>query len=128
MDPTTILIAQFVGPVILAVGIGVFFSRNYYVKIYRNLEQETLAVLMGGISILVAGIAMVMYHNKWDSFTSGLVSFIAWASIVKGIILISFPQMANKFGDMVADSRLFGFVSIFATACGAYLSYIAYLA
>lgn len=128
MDPVTIFIAKFAGPIILAVGVGVFFSRNYYVKVYRNLEQETLAVLMGGISILAGGIAIVLYHNKWDSLVAGIVSFIGWASIAKGIILISFPKTVDKFGDMVANSKLFPFVGTLATLCGAYLSYVAYLA
>jgi hypothetical protein len=42
----TIFLAQIWGPVILAVGIGVFTSRSYYLKVYRDLEKETLAVLL----------------------------------------------------------------------------------
>lgn len=128
MDPVTLFIAKFVGPVILAVGVGFFLSKKYYVKVYRNLEQQTLAVLMGGITILVGGIAMVMYHNRWDSFAAGVISFIGWASITKGILLISFPKLVNTFGDMVADSKLFPFIAAFATIGGGYISYIAYLA
>lgn len=128
MDPVTILIAKFVGPVILAVGVGIFFSKNYYTKVYRNLENETLAVLMGGISILVAGIAIVMYHNTWDSFVAGIISFIGWASIVKGLLLVIAPKTVDMFGDIVADSKFFPFMAAFATAVGAYISYVAYLA
>lgn len=128
MDPVTILIAKFVGPVILAVGVGIFFSKNYYTKVYRNLESETLAVLMGGISILIAGIAIVLNHNRWDSFIAGVITFIGWASILKGLLLISAPKTVDMFGDMVADSKLFPFMATFATVVGAYVSYIAYLA
>lgn len=128
MDPVTILIAKFVGPVILAVGVGIFFSRNYYTKVYRNLESETLAVLMGGISILIAGIAILLTHNRWDSFTAGVITFIGWASILKGLLLIVAPKTVDRFGDMMADSRLFPFMAAFATAVGAYVSYVAYVA
>ncbi len=127
MDPMTILIAKFVGPVILAVGVGIFLSRNYYIKVYRNLESETLAVLMGGISILVAGIAIVLNHNMWDSFAAGLVSFLGWMSILKGVLLIVMPKTVDMFGDMVANSKFFSVAAVLATVCGVYVTYIAYL-
>ena len=128
MDPLTILIAKFVGPVVLAVGLGIFFSKNYYTKVYRQLENETLAVLMSGIGILIAGIAIVLNHNIWNTFMAGVISFIGWASILKGVLLIAAPKTVDMFGDMVADSKIFPFIAAFATACGAYVSYIAYLA
>lgn len=127
MDPLTILIAKYIGPVVFLVGLGIFFSRAYYARVYRNLEQETLAVLMGGISILVAGIAVVMYHNIWTSFAAGVISFIGWASIVKGVMLIVLPKSVDIFGDMIAESKLFPVMAILATTCGAYVTYVGYV-
>ncbi len=127
MDPLTILIAKYVGPVVLLVGVGIFFSKSYYTRVYKNLEQETLAVLMGGISILVAGITVVTYHNIWDSFASGVISFIGWASILKGVLLIVLPKTVDSFGDLIADSKLFPVMAILATTCGAYVTYVGYM-
>jgi len=66
MDITTFL-AQIWGPIILAVGLGVFISRNYYMRIYRDLEKETLAVLVFGMVAMAAGIAQVSVHNIWNN-------------------------------------------------------------
>ena len=41
---TTLFLAKLWGPAILAVGIGVFFSRSYYIKIYRDLEKSVSVV------------------------------------------------------------------------------------
>lgn len=128
MDPMTLLLAKFIGPVILAVGAGIFFSKNYYTKVYRNLENETLAVLMSGIITLVAGITIVLNHNVWDSFTACIVTFVGWASILKGFFLIVVPNTVDRIGDMVAEANLFPFMATLAIACGGYVSYIAYLA
>ena len=76
MESLTITLAQYMGPVLLATGLGIFFSRNYYTKVYRDLEKETLAVFMSGIAILVAGIAVVLHHNVWNSFLAGVISLI----------------------------------------------------
>ncbi len=126
-DSVTISIAQFIGPVLLAVGLGIFFSRNYYTKIYRNLEQETLAVYIGGITTLVAGIAIVLHHNVWTSLLTGIVSAIGWLCVLKGLILIISPKTAEYFGDKVSGAKFFSFLAVVAMALGAYLTYFVYM-
>lgn len=126
MDPLTIFIAQLAGPAILAVGLGIFFSPSYYGKVYRNLQNETLGVFMGGLTILVAGIAIIINHNLWDSFAAGAVTFIGWASIAKGLALIIVPNTVDKFGDIMADSKAFPYLAVLAAGVGACISYFAY--
>lgn len=129
MDASTLFLAQLIGPVMLAVGLGVYFSRNYYAKVYRHLENETLAVLMSGIIALVAGIVMVMYHNRWDSFLAGVVTLVGWLSIGKGLLLIIAPKTVDGIGDwMGARPWWFTYAAALYTAIGAYVSYVAYLA
>jgi hypothetical protein len=49
----TQFLAQIWGPVILAIGLGIFVSPKYYSKVYHDLEREPLAILVfamfGGI-------------------------------------------------------------------------------
>lgn len=128
MDPLTLFLAKLIGPAVLAVGLGIFFSRNYYTKVYRNLGNESMAVLMSGLIILIAGIVMVLYHNTWDNFLSGFISLIGWLAILKGLTFIIFPKTADKMGDMIAGSKWFSLAVILYTIAGAYISYVAYLA
>lgn len=127
MESVTVLIASFIGPILLAVGLGILFSRNYYTKIYRDLEKETLAVFMGGITTLVAGIAIVMNHNVWEGLMASIVSFIGWASIVKGLILIISPKVADNFGNRIAETKLFPALAVITIALGGYLTYMVYM-
>lgn len=59
----TVFLAQIWGPVILAGGIGVFTSRNHYLRIYRELGKEAFAVLLFGMTVLAAGIIHIKVHN-----------------------------------------------------------------
>ncbi len=126
MDPLTLFIAKLVGPAILAFGIGIFVSRDYYAKIYRDLQRETLAVFMTGLTVLLAGIAIVLYHNIWDSFLAGLVSLMGWLSVVKGLALLIVPGKVDKIGDAIAESNFFTFAGALAVIAGGYLSYVSY--
>lgn len=126
MDPLTIFIAKLAGPSILAFGIGIFVSRDYYAKIYRDLQRETLAVFMTGLTVLLAGITIVLYHNRWDSLLAGFVSLLGWLSILKGAALLIVPGKVDKIGDAIAESNFFTFAGMFALLAGGYLSYAAY--
>lgn len=128
METTTIFLAQLIGPTMLAVGLGIFFSRSYYEKVYRHLENETLAVLMGGIAALVIGILMVLNHNVWTSLLASIVTLVGWLSIVKGLLLIIVPKRVDKIGDwMAGKSGWFTFAALLYTLIGAYVTYMVYM-
>lgn len=129
MDSTTLFLAQLIGPTMLAVGVGIFFSKNYYAKVYRNLENETLAVLMSGIAALVIGIVMVTTHNVWEGFVATVVTLVGWLSIVKGLLLIISPRTVDRIGDRLsANPSLFPIIGTVYAVLGAIISYVAYLA
>lgn len=129
MEETTLFLAQLIGPTMLAVGLGIFFSRYYYTKVYRHLENETLAVLMSGIAALVIGILMVRNHNEWDGFVATVVTLVGWLSIAKGLMLIIIPRTVDRIGDALSvRPSWFPVVGAIYAVIGAILSYAAYIA
>ena len=120
------VLAQIWGPILLALGVGVYLSPSYYVKVYRNLENETLAVMMAGIAALAVGIVQVMYHNVWATLPEIVLSLLGWATLLKGLMLLAYPKMANDFGDMVAEGNFFRIAAGVSIVLGGYLTYLAY--
>jgi len=127
MDLTTVL-AQLWGPVIFAVAIGVFVSRTYYIKIYRELEKDALAVLLFGMVAMTAGIAHVLVHNIWGTFPQIIVSLLGWGLLIKGVLFIVAPGLVDRAGDGWANLKLIPIAGGLMLLVGAYLSWIAYLA
>src|SRR3989344_2857635 len=103
---STLFLAKLWGPAILAVGVGVFVSRSYYIKIYRDIEKDTLAVLLFGMVAMTAGIAHILFHNIWGSFIEGLISFLGWALLAKGTLFVIAPRFVDKAGDYWANKKL----------------------
>lgn len=126
MDPTTIFLAKLAGPIILAVGLGIFFSRGYYQKVYRSLGNEPLAALISGMIAVAAGIALVLYHNRWDTLLAGIISLIGWLSIFKGLMLIIVPETIDRMGNTLVNSSWFRFTAALYAVAGVYISYLAY--
>ncbi len=125
MDTTTFL-AQMWGPAILAVALGVFFSREYYVKIYRDLQKEALALLLFGMVAISAGIAHIHFHNVWGSFPEVIISFLGWALLLKGLVMAIFPKMVDMVGDYEAKSNLIPAAGGLMLIVGAYLTWFGF--
>ena len=125
MDTTTFL-AQMWGPAILAVALGVFFSREYYVKIYRDLQKEALALLLFGMVAISAGIAHIHFHNVWASFPEVIISFLGWALLLKGLVMAIFPKMVDMVWDYEAKSNLIPAAGGLMLIVGAYLTWFGF--
>ncbi len=123
---TTLFLASIWGPVLFAVGLGIFVSRSYYTKIYRDLEKDVLAVLIFGMTYLAAGIVQVSVHNEWGSLSQIIISLLGWGLLIKGATFIIIPRLADQGGDWFANQKLFSVVGTVLLVVGAYLSWISY--
>ncbi len=127
MDLTTVL-AGIWGPTLLAIGVGMFTSRAYYTKMYRDLEKDALAMLVVGIACMVVGIVQVQLHDLWDTTPQIIVTLLGWATLLKGVVLLVAPAIADKRGDMFAKYNLVPAVGALMILLGGYLSWVAYFA
>lgn len=124
---TTIFLAQLWGPVILAVGIGFFVSRDYYLKIYRDIEKAPFAALIFGMAAMATGIAQISVHNVWEGMPAILVTLLGWGLLLKGATFAILPRVADEWGDWAADSKLIPAAGIVMLVLGGYLTWVAYL-
>jgi len=119
-------LAQLWGPVMLAIGLGIFLSRNYYIKIYRDLEKAPFAALMFGMVAMAAGITQILFHNVWNTLPQIVVSLLGWATLLKGTVFVVWPHLADKGGDWTVDSKLVPAAGAVMLIAGTYLSWVGY--
>lgn len=124
----TVFLAQIWGPIVLAVGIGMFVSRAHYARIYRNLENEALAILVFAMAGIAAGILQVTTHSVWDTPAQIVISFLGWALLIKSITLAVMPGVADRLGDWAADARLITAIGAIMVLAGGYLSWFGFVA
>ena len=125
---TTIFLAKIYGPIIFAVGLGIFLSRSYYIKIYRELEKDALAGLLFGMVAMASGIVQLQFHNVWDTFPQVLISLIGWGLIIKGVLFVVSPKTIDKAGDFWVHKNLIPVAGLLTLIAGAYLSWVGYFA
>lgn len=123
----TAFLAALWGPTLLAIGIGFLVSSRYYKQLYRNLEKESLSLLTLAMVLIPLGIVQVTFHNSWNGLLEGVVSFLGWATLVKGIAIAIFPKLADKAGDFEAKKGLLPFAGILMVIVGGYLTWAVFL-
>lgn len=123
---TTIFLAKIWGPMMLAFAVGIFTSRDYYIKIYRDLEKDVLAVLVFGMLAMASGIAHVLAHNVWGSFAQSLISFFGWGLLVKGTLFLVAPNFVDKAGNYWANKKLVPVAAVLTLVAGIYLVWFGY--
>ena len=125
MDITTFL-AQIWGPILIAIAFGFFFSTKYYIRIYRDLEKESFAVLFFGMVAMAGGIAHILAHNIWGNLSQIIVSLLGWGVLIKGIICVAFPKLADRGGEWALNTKVVPAAGIIVLILGAYLSWVGY--
>ncbi|MGB3082827.1 MAG: hypothetical protein WBB86_07565, partial [Candidatus Omnitrophota bacterium] len=78
---------------------------------------------------LVFGIFLVMFHNIWVLNWTVLITILGWSSLIKGILLIVFPNMIFKMTEMCRKSTAVLAVHvIIILALGVFLTIMGYFA
>lgn len=125
MDITSLFAAVW-GPVLVAVGLGFFFSTQYYTRVYRDLEKESFAVLFFGMFAMATGIMHVLAHSMWDTLPQIIVSLLGWGVLIKGIICVTFPKFADQGGDWALSAKVVPAAGALILVLGVYLSWVGY--
>ena len=94
----SVFLARLMGPVILAVAIGLLVNA----QIYRTLADEVLRsralIYLTGLLTMTAGMALVLTHNRWALDWPVLITIIGWLLAIGGAFRIIVPQGTEKFG------------------------------
>jgi hypothetical protein len=95
---TSRYLAKLIGPVFLAIGLGVLLNA----PLYRSMGEQFLAsyalIYLSGLLALPVGIAIVLAHNVWARDWRAIITVLGWLGIIGGIVRIVFPQLVVSVG------------------------------
>jgi hypothetical protein len=121
------LIAGLMGPVLLAMGIAMFFRREVFPAMASQIAQDYGLVFLSGILLLLAGVAIVRVHNIWVAGWETTITVLGWVAVVSGLIRMWFPDSASAVAATLGDiSRVVSIAGLVLLALGAFLSFKAY--
>lgn len=123
---TSILIAKILATVYLSFSLGLLFSSKYYKEKLPKLVDNSSYLILGGFMAITFGFLILEFHNYWDSDWTIVITIFGWLSLLKGIILIVFPQMFTGYNSTILKSENQKYILLLVLIMGAFFGYFGF--
>ena len=125
--PTSKLIAGLMGPTLVAMAAAMLLNLNSMPKLTEEISHEPMLILVSGVLLFIAGLAIVRVHNRWAAEWSTVVTVLGWLAILSGLVRMLFPiQLATIVPGVGERSDVIGPALVVFLLLGIFLSYKAY--
>lgn len=125
---TSIVIARIVGPLLLAVGAGIFINLEYYRRMVADFGSSPLSIYMSGTIALVLGLLVVTFHNVWEWRWPVIITILGWLALIKGVVRILAPRfVAGRAQHFARNGNTMMLTAIVMLALGGALTYFGYV-
>lgn len=121
---TTYFLAKLFGVLFFFVGLGMLFNLKYYKKVMDDFLKDGPLMYFAGLVIAVVGFVMVMYHNIWSGGWPIVVTVLAWASMIKGLLFLLFPKVMVDFKKTMCGDNMVMVGGVVGLLLGLYLMYM----
>ena len=126
---TTSILAQIIGPMTVVATISFLIQPKLYANLMKDFEKSAGAIFFGGMFSMLTGLIIVLNHNIWELSAAGLITFIGWGGIIKGVTFMLTPNILLKISKSILSSEIMMKIAmIIWLAAGGYLSYVGYFA
>ncbi len=115
---TSIFLAQLIGFTYLVMGIAVFVRAKDINHMMKDFEKNPGIMFWASAMALVAGMAIVLTHNVWDTTWQAIISLFGWLALLKGIFLAVAPKPLLKFSGFLQSEK-------YAKICGVIMVLVA---
>lgn len=121
-----LLVAQLMGPLYLAIGIGMFVSSDHYKKMYDEVLKNPSMLYFGGLVAFVAGLLVLRVHAEWTSNWTVVITLIGWLALLKGVFLLIIPQQFVRWKKWVLSENGMLTSKLIVLILGVGLTYFGY--
>ncbi|MDP6921339.1 MAG: hypothetical protein QGH06_00005 [Lutibacter sp.] len=123
---TSILIARIFATVYLSFFFGLLFSSKYYKEELQKLVDNSSYLLLGGFMAIVFGFLILEFHNYWNSDWRVVITIFGCLSLLKGIILIVFPQMFTTYKTAILKAENQKYIKLLIFVFAAFFGYFGF--
>jgi len=119
---TSIMLAKFISPFIILIGVGMFCNINKYRQIAEDFQKNSALIYLTGLITFIMGLAILLFHNIWVADWRVIITVFGWLAFIKGALLIILPHTLIKMTNVyVKNIRLVVIPWIIMLAIGIFL-------
>jgi len=125
MSPRTVFLSKLIGLYCLLVALSMLIHKDATVAAVDSMFHSPAVLLLGGLTAIVIGLAMILGHNVWSGGApTVIVTVFGWIALIKGLIVLFLPPEAASgyFAALHYDQLLYLYAALMVVL-GAYLTY-----
>ncbi len=119
----TIAIAQVLGITLTVFGLALIFKRKSISDLIEEIVRNKPMLLLGGFIATVIGALIIVLNNIWSSGLELFITVIGWGSLLKGILILFFPNKTISLYKKCNKSNLLLMSGIISLVIGLILMY-----
>ncbi|AYN66341.1 hypothetical protein D1013_02540 [Euzebyella marina] len=100
---TTVRIARILSVYLIITGAGFGISPDFYTQLIAHTGTDPILINLSGMVHFFIGMTIIAYHFVWKSFLEIAVSLLGCLFLLKGIFLITIPELILQSGDNPAQ-------------------------
>ncbi len=126
MSARTAFLSRLIGIYCMLVAVSMAVNKEAFVQMVIATVHDGPAVLILGLVLVAAGVAMILSHNVWSGGALPvIVTVVGWLTLIKGLLFLFLPPPAavGIFLWGPAYAQFFYWDAALAFILGAYLAY-----
>ena len=98
-------LAILAGSAFFVVGLSLFIN-PYVSTVMSDLVNNQGLLWVTGLVTFVMGTVMLALYNTWSKSWRVLVTIIGWLAVIKGAVLMLFPQVMTLYVNFLSNTTL----------------------
>ena len=125
---SSIVLARIIGPLLVIVSVSILLNVKMYQRMYTEYIKSPALMYLAGTYALLLGLLMIQFHNLWIKGWPVIITILAWMSVIKGVVILLFPNSITKISKLYTGSRTPLIVNaILILILGLVLGYVGYV-
>ena len=122
-----VFIARLVGPLFVAIGLGILLNRMFYADAVAEGVRSPVLIYLSGVASLLAGLAILNLHRAWSADWRAIITILGWVLLISGVIRIALPWVTTSIATTLYSAPVvMAVVAVIVLVVGAYLSFEGY--
>ena len=122
---SSIVLAKIIGTTFIVVGLSLFNKKTLKAIIDESTKNRGFLWLSGLIAFIM-GVVMISIYNVWAYQPKVIITIFGWTAILKGILIMVFPEYSINMYKKLLGSMLFSFSATIAILMGIVMWYISF--
>lgn len=124
----SLFLAKVMGLYFVIISLSVLINKNRMPSIITGIIQNPSLQLVMGLNLLIVGILLIITHNVWVASWQVMITIIAWLVLIKGILNVAFPYLAQSMTKPFLQWRIILYISILINfLIGLFLCYYGFM-